>query len=158
MDDFDLRTFGDGLRHGDVDVFDTGTQVSAPAPVNDVAAKVEQFTELRTAYDLEMAAMLRARDEVLAKVQGELEAITEEFAPRLAEADEKLRALEAEIKTEVLKAGATCKGRRWEFRYVSGKRTVPVKDLETLAKVKGDTSLLKIIKQGDPSVAVYEVK
>ncbi len=119
---------------------------------------IQEYTETRTAYELELAAMLHARDEAIKPVQADIDAIAAEFAPRIAAADEKLRTLEAQLKAAVIAAGQTFKGRRWEFRFSSGKRTVPVNDLEALAKVKGDPTLLNIIKTGEPSVAIHEVK
>lgn len=100
---------------------------------------IKQYTELRTAYDLESAEYERARAEIMAKVQDELDAVSAEFSPRLTAASEKFTAIEAEIKTAVKSQGKTEK-----------------EALDGYAAAHPEISQFKA--EGEPSVSVRAVK
>lgn len=122
----------------------------------DTQALIKQYTELRTAYDLEAAAMERQRAAIMAKVQDELDALTAEFGPRLTECSDKFTALEGEIKQAVKENGATLKGDRWQFVYAKGRTSWDTKALDGYAAAHPEISQFK--SEGDPSVSVRAVK
>ena len=117
---------------------------------------IKKYTELRTAYDLESAEYERARAEIMAKVQAELDEVSAEFTPRLTAASEKFTALEAEIKTAVKAQGKTEKGDRWQFIFTKGRTSWDTKALDGYAAAHPEIAQFK--SEGEPSVSVRAVK
>ena len=117
---------------------------------------IKQYTELRTAYDLEAAAYERARAEIMARVQVELDAVSAEFTPRLTAASEKFTALEAQIKDAVKAQGKSEKGDRWQFVYTKGRTSWDTKKLEGL--IIAYPVLAELRSEGEPSVSIRAVK
>ena len=117
---------------------------------------LEQYTEYRTAYDLESAEMERQRTAILAQVQDQLDALATEFNPRLTAASDKFTELESQIKIAVLATGATAKGRRWQFVYAKGKTTWDGRKLDGMASIIPELNDAK--KVGEPTVSIREVK
>jgi hypothetical protein len=117
---------------------------------------IKKYTELRTAYDLEAAAYERARAEVMAKVQDELDAISKEFAPRLTICSDKFTALEQQIKDAVKTEGGTVKGERWQFVYAKGRVSWDTKKLDGL--ILAYPILAELRSEGEPSVSIRAVK
>jgi len=117
---------------------------------------ITQYTELRTQYDLEAAAMERQRAVIMAKVQDELDALGAEFSPRLTACSDKFSALESEIKQAVMDAGKSEKGARWQFVYTKGYSTWDGKALTSYAVDHPEIGAFK--KEGQPNVKVSAVK
>ena len=117
---------------------------------------IKQYTELRTAYDLEAASYERARAKIMAKVQYELDAVSAEFTPRLTAASDKFTALEAQIKDTVKAQGKSEKGDRWQFVYAKGRTSWDTKALDGYAAAHPEIEQFKTV--GEPSVSIRAVK
>ena len=117
---------------------------------------IKQYTELRTAYDLESAEYERQRAAIMAKIQDELDAVSAEFTPRLIAASDKFTALEAQIKDAVKAQGKTEKGERWQFVYTKGRVSWDTKALDGYAAAHPEVAQFKI--EGEPSVSIRAVK
>ena len=117
---------------------------------------IKQYTELRTAYDLENAEYERARAEIMAKVQDELDAISAEFTPRLTAVSNKFTALETEIKAAVKAQCKTEKGERWQFVFSKGRVSWDTKALDGYSAAHPE--ILQFKAEGEPSVSIRAVK
>lgn len=117
---------------------------------------LEQYTEYRTAYELESAEMERQRAAIMAQIQDQLDSLSAEFKPRLDAASEKFAELENEIKKQVLADSKSLKGRRWQFVYAKGRVTWDGKKLDGMASIIPE--LKDAMKVGEPTVSIREVK
>jgi len=117
---------------------------------------IKQYTDLRTAYDLESAEYERQRVAILAKVQDELDALGSEFTPRLTAASEKFTELEKRIKEGVAVQGKTEKGERWMFVYAKGRVSWDTKKLDGLMLAFPELGQCR--SEGEPTVSVRAVK
>lgn len=113
---------------------------------------IDQYTELRTQYDLEASEMEKQRAVIMAKVQDELDALVLEFQPRLTAASDRFTEIETQIKDIVKSGGKTITGERWQFVYYKGRVTWDTEKLDRYAKDHPEIVLLR--NQGEPSVQI----
>ncbi len=121
-----------------------------------IIAKLEELAELRAAADLTRADYDEKRLEILQAVQAELDALEAEYAPLLTTAAERAAALEADIRAEVLAAGATVRGSRLQAVYARGRTSWDTAGLETYAADHPEVQDYK--RQGAPSVSLRLLK
>jgi len=115
-----------------------------------------KYTEARAAHELLQAEYNRVKNEIMAKVQEELDAASAEFAPRLALASEEVAALENEIKSEVKAQGKSVKGSRWQFVFAKGRVSWNTNALDAYAADHPEVAQFKTV--GKPIVSVRAVK
>ena len=85
-----------------------------------VAAKLERLGSLRGAADLARLDYETRRNQVLQKVQSELDSLEMEYQPILQTVDENIEELENEIKTDVLLHGESVAGGGYRAVYTRG--------------------------------------
>ncbi len=120
-----------------------------------VVGKLQRLGDLRAAADVARMDYEARRNEVLKKVQAELEAIDVEFRPVLDAAEENASALEAEIKNDILLRGESLRGGAYQAVYLKGRVTWDSKGVDEYARSHPD--LLKFRKEGQPSVTLRAV-
>jgi hypothetical protein len=121
-----------------------------------IVAKLEELAELRAAVDLTRADYDEKRAEILKAVQAELDALEAEYAPLLTTAEERAAALEAEIRAEVLEAGASVRGSRLQAVYARGRTSWDTAGLDAYAADHPEVQDYK--RQGAPSVSLRILK
>lgn len=119
---------------------------------------IREYEAVRVAYESVCAARDRARDEVLAQVREQLDAIDAEFLPAVGVAGQRLEEMTAAVKGAVIKSGQSYRGSHVEIRYASGRRTVKVAGVEGLIKRETDpirkALLENLIEYGEPSATI----
>jgi hypothetical protein len=121
-----------------------------------IVAKLDELAELKAATDLARIDYETKRTEILRVVQTELEALDAEYAPRLDAATQRMETLEAEIKSDVLRYGASVKGSRLHAVYSRGRVSWDTRALDAYALAHPEVTAFR--KQGEPSVSLRLVK
>lgn len=120
-----------------------------------VAAKLERLTSLQNAADLAKLDYETKRNEILKKVQAELDALDMEYRPILEATQENIAALENEIKTEVLLYGDSVSGGMYRATYSQGRVSW---DNDGVTKYAvSHPEVLQFRKQGQPIVTLRAV-
>jgi hypothetical protein len=122
----------------------------------DIAAKLEELTELRAAAEITRLDYEAKRAEILQAVQAELEALDAEYTPLLQAAATRAAALEAEIKSDVLEAGASVKGGGLQAVYMRGRISWDTAALDDYAADHPEVQDFR--RQGAPSVSLRTLK
>lgn len=117
-----------------------------------VLEKLERLADLRAAADLARVEYEARRLEVMRKVQDELEAIEAEFAPTLEAAEANARALEEEVKNDVLLRGESLRGSAYQAIYMKGRVSWDAAAMNEYARDHPD--VLPFRKEGQPSVTL----
>ena len=122
----------------------------------DTQQKLDQLAELqaqRTLAEIDMQALI---DSVLtAEIKAKIAEIKAEFEPRLEAIDTVTAGLEAEIKTDVITAGATIKSEHLQAVYTKGRITWDTKALDGYAAAHPEIQPFR--KEGSPSVSIRKV-
>jgi hypothetical protein len=121
-----------------------------------IVAKLEELAELRAAAEITRLDYEARRAEILQAVQAELDALEAEYAPLFATAEERDAALEAEIREEVVAAGATVRGTHLQAVYVRGRTSWDTAGLEAYAEDHPEVQDYR--RQGNPSVSLRTLK
>jgi len=121
-----------------------------------IVAKLDELAELKAATDLARIDYETRRTEILRAVQTELEALDAEYAPRIDAATQRMEALEAEIRSDVLRHGASVKGGRLYAVYSRGRVSWDTRALDAYALAHPEVTAFR--KQGEPSVSLRFVK
>ena len=121
-----------------------------------IVAKLEELAELRAAAELTRADYDDQRAAILQAVQAELDALEAEYMPLFDTASERTAALEAEIRAEVLAAGATVRGSRVQAVYARGRTSWDTAGLDIYAADHPEVQDYK--RQGAPSVSLRIIK
>ena len=121
-----------------------------------VEQKLEQLTELYAQRDLLMLDRKRAEDDVIpAEIKKHLEDIGAEYAPQESAIAEKVAALEAEVKAEVIAGGVTVRGGALQAVFSKGRTTWDTKSLD--GYLKAHPELEEYRKVGEPSVSIRKL-
>ncbi len=120
-----------------------------------VISKLKRLADLRAAADVARMDYEAKRDEILKKVQTELDAIDLEFRPILDAAEENAADLEAEIKNDVLLRGESLRGGAYQAVYMKGRVTYDAHAMDEYAR--GHPDVLKYRREGQPSVSLKAV-
>ncbi|MCC7361977.1 MAG: hypothetical protein IT317_21005 [Anaerolineales bacterium] len=124
--------------------------------MTDIAAKLDELTELRAAAEITRLDYEAKREQILQVVQAELEALETEYAPLLEAAAARAETLEAEIKADVLAAGASVKGGGLQAVYVRGRVSWDTAALDDYAANHPEVQGFR--RQGAPSVSLRTLK
>ncbi len=124
--------------------------------MQDIKAKLDELAEVRAAVDLTRADFESKRAEILKAVQAELEALDAEFKPMLETSEQRIAALELEIKEAVLQRGASVKGSRIYAVYYRGRVTWDRDGLERYAAAHPE--IVEFRREGAPSVSLRFVE
>ena len=121
-----------------------------------IEQKLERLTELYAQRDLLMLDKKRAEDDVIpAEIKKHLEDIDAEYAPQESAIAEKVAALEAELKAEVIAGGVTVKGGALQAVFSKGRTTWDTKALD--GYLKAHPELEEYRKIGEPSVSIRKL-
>ena len=121
-----------------------------------IEQKLERLTELYAQRDLLMLDKKRAEDDVIpAEIKKHLEDIGAEYAPQESAIAEKVAALEAEVKAEVIAGGVTVKGGALQAVFSKGSTTWDTKAL--VGYLKAHPELEEYRKIGEPSVSIRKL-
>jgi len=117
-----------------------------------IIAKLEELAELRAARTLTRLDYEQRRAEILKAVQAELDAVEAEYAPLFETADERVAALEAEIKEAVAEAGQSVKHGGIQAVYTRGRTTWDTRGLTRYAEPHPEINDYR--REGKPSVSI----
>ncbi len=121
-----------------------------------IQQKLDRLSELRSASEAIRLTMDAATNAVITDEQRkQIADIRLEFQPQIDAAAEAAAALEAEIKTEVIAAGASVKSERLQAIYMKGRVSWDTKALEGVAATI--PQIAKFRKEGEPSVSFRTV-
>ena len=140
------------LRRSALDQLKQGR--AAPDP-DEIAGKLRRLADLRAALDLTRIDYEAKRNEVLKKVQAELDALETEYQPLLDAAEENAGVLEGEIKNDVLLNGKTVTTELYQAVYVRGRVGWDNEGINKYAEAHPE--VLKFRKVGQPSVTLRPV-
>jgi hypothetical protein len=131
------------------------TKANAAPTRAQVAAKLEQLTNLRSATDAARLDYEARRAELLKDIQAELDALDAELKPVLEAAEENVLSLENEIRTDVLLHGESVQGGSIRAVYTKGRTSWDSNGIEKYASAHPE--VLKFRKQGEPTVSLRVV-
>ena len=117
-----------------------------------VAGKLERLSNLREAADAARLDYETKKQEILKKVQAELDALEVEYQPLMDTVNENIEDLETEIRTDVLLHGESVSGGAYRAIYSKGRVTWDGRGIEEYAGKHPE--LLKFRKQGTPIVTL----
>ncbi len=121
-----------------------------------IQQKLDRLSELRSAAEAIRLTMGAATNAVITDEQRkQIADIRLEFQPQIDAAAEAAAALEAEIKAEVIAAGASVKSERLQAIYMRGRVSWDTKALEGVAATI--PQIAKFRKEGEPSVSFRTV-
>jgi len=118
----------------------------------DIVAKLDELAEVKAAVALTQSELETKRAELMKQIQEELDALEAEFQPLLESANNRVAALEAEIKDGVLSVGASVKGGHFHAVYVRGRVTWETEALDKYAEAHPEVAQFR--HQGQPSVSL----
>ncbi len=121
-----------------------------------IFAKLEELAEIRAAAEVTRMDYEAKREELLKTIQAELDALAAEYEPLLASVQERVTALEAEIKQEVKDFGDSVKGKQLHAVYAQGRITWDNKGLEGYAVAHPEVLIFR--KEGEPNVSLRMAK
>lgn len=122
----------------------------------DVYEKIERYSDLGAGIDLAEQEKQALIDSVTPQeVKDKIAEIKAEFADKIEVMTNERRALEAEIKGEVLSAGRTIKGNTHAFTFTKGRTSWDSKLLDGYAVAHEE--ILVARKVGEPSVSIRKV-
>lgn len=120
--------------------------------MDDIAAKLDELSELQSAADLTRLDYEAKRAEILRSVQSELDSLAVEYEPLLDNVEGRIQNLQEEIKRAVIARGETVRGLRLLAVYTKGRVTWDTKHLDTYAE--HNPEILRFRKQGMPSASI----
>ncbi len=117
-----------------------------------VSGLLERLSNLREAEDATRLDYEGKKQEILRKVQAELDALEVEYQPLLDSVKENIEELESEIRTEVLMRGESVSGGAYRATYTKGRISWDNKGIEDFAQKHPE--VLKYRREGAPSVTL----
>ncbi len=123
---------------------------------HDIIAKLEEIAEVRAAADVTRMDYEAKREEILKAVKAELDALEAEYEPLLASANQRVAALETEVKRDVIEYGASVKASKLHAVYARGRISWDNKGMDGYAVAHPE--ILTFRKEGEPSVSLRVVK
>lgn len=121
-----------------------------------VELMLDQLAEYMAQKDLVMLDKQKLVDSIYTpEIREQVAAIEAEFAGKTAIVDEKIAALEAEIKEAVKVAGASVKGSLLQAVYAKGRVSWDAKGLD--GYIVAHPELARFRKEGEPSVSIRKV-
>ena len=121
-----------------------------------IEQKLDQLAELYAQRDLTTIEKQRLIDEIMtAEIKARMSDIDAEFSGKTEAVNEKITALENEVKEEVKKSGASVKGQFLHAVYAKGRVTWDSKGLDGL--IVAVPQLAQFRKEGEPSVSLRKI-
>jgi hypothetical protein len=117
-----------------------------------VSEKLERLSNLHAAADVTRLDYEAKRNEILAKVQAELDALELEYQPLMDTVQENIDELETQIKTDVLLHGESVSGGTYRAVFSKGRVGWDNKGMEQYAQLHPD--VLKFRTEGQPIVSL----
>lgn len=116
--------------------------------------KLDDLSELRALLDVQRMNHDKEVKVVMNFIKDELTTVEDKWAPMLADTQDRITALEVEIRAEVLKDQKTMKGdkSKWQAIYMKGRETWDGKLLSGYAAAHPEINQFK--KVGEPSVTI----
>lgn len=127
-----------------------------PSTAQRIAAKLDELAEIKAATEVTRLDYEAKRAEILKAVQAELEALDVEYKPLMDASAERVAALEAEIKQDVLRHGQSVKGGKLHAVFYHGRVSWDTKSLDKYADTHPE--VLEFRKEGEPGVQLRAVK
>ncbi len=121
-----------------------------------IIAKLNELSDIQAAADATRLDYEAKRAEIMKTVQAELDALEAEYQPLFDTSAERIVALEAEIRQDVLTFGKSVKGAHLHAVFSQGRVTWDTKGLDRFAL--SHPEVVRFRKQGAPSVALRIVK
>ncbi len=123
-----------------------------PSDINQKLDQLANFQAQRDVLELEKQALI---DQVIPpEIKARLEEIEAEFTGKRESVDANISALEAEIRDEVIRHGATVRGTFLRVVYNPGRVTWDTKKLDAYARARPE--VLEFRKQGEPYVTIQK--
>jgi hypothetical protein len=126
----------------------------APDP-EEISGKLRRLADLHAAVDLTRMDYEAKRNEVLKKVQAELDALASEYEPLLDAAQENAAGLEGEIKNDVLLHGQSVTTELYQAVYMKGRVAWDNEGINRYAEAHPE--VLKFRRVGAPAVSLRAV-
>jgi phage host-nuclease inhibitor protein Gam len=124
---------------------------------NEIKQKLDQLAEFQAERDVTMLEKQRLLDELYtAEIKARMAEIEEEFSGKIEAVNEKIAALEAEIKKDVIEHGASVKSSTLHAVFSKGRVSWDTKSLDGYAAAHPE--LLAFRREGEPSVSIRVVK
>jgi len=122
----------------------------------DISQKIDQLANFQAQRDvLELEKQSLIDQLIPPEIKARIEEIEAEFNGKREAVDEKITAMENEIKEEVIRHGATVRGTFLRVVYHTGRVTWDTKSLDAYARARPE--LLEFRKQGEPFVSIQKV-
>jgi len=122
----------------------------------DISQKLDQLANFQAQRDvLELQKQALIDQLIPPEVKARIEEIEAEFDGKSEAVDANIAALEAEIREEVLRCGASVKSTFLHVVYNSGRVTWDTKKLEAFARNRPE--VLEFRKQGQPFITIKKV-
>jgi len=122
----------------------------------DISQKIDQLANFQAQRDvLELEKQSLIDQLIPPEIKARIEEIEAEFTGKREIVDEKITALESQIKEDVIRNGATVKGSFLRVVYHPGRVTWDTKRLDGYARSRPE--LLEFRKQGEPYVSIQKV-
>ncbi len=124
--------------------------------MKDIITKLDELAELQVTADVTRIDYETKRAEILKAVETELDALDTEFEPLLNLTQERIAQLEAEIRQDVLKHGASVRGNSLHAVYYRGRVSWNTRGLDEYASTHPE--IVEFRTQGEPGVQLRVVK
>ncbi len=118
----------------------------------DITKLLDQYGDLTAHYDAIRIGAEVKRAEIMRPVQDDLDALEAETTPALAEIQNAINDISAEIKAAVASGGQSVKGGRFQAVYTKGRVSWDTKALDGYAAAHPEIQQFK--KVGEPSVSI----
>ena len=116
--------------------------------------KLDELAELNAMRDVQRMNHAAERAHAMEPVREALDIVDALWAPRLADTQDRITALEVEIRADVLTGKATLKGdtSKWKAIYMQGRTSWNTKALEGYSAAHPEIERFR--KVGEPSVSI----
>lgn len=124
--------------------------------MKEITAKLDQLADLKKTAEDARIDYEKKRTEILKSVQTELDALDAEFTPLLQTTEERIEQLDTEIREQVLKFGASVRGKSVQAIFFSGRVSWDNKGLNAYAQNHPEVTEFRRV--GQPIVQLRTIK
>jgi hypothetical protein len=124
--------------------------------MQDIVAKLNELSDIQAVTDATRLDYDARRAEILKAVQAELEALEAEYQPLFDASNERIAALELEIRQDVSTFGRSVKGAHLHAVYSKGRVSWDTRGLDKYAL--SHPEVVQFRAQGQPNVSLRIVK
>ena len=123
---------------------------------NEIAEKLDQLANCQAEREVLTFQKQELIDQILPpEIKARLDEIEIEFADRFAVVDERIQALQEEVRAEVIRHGGTVKGTFLRAIWHQGRVTWDTQGMDRYALTNPD--VLRFRRQGEPFVSITRV-